>query len=110
MAIIHFLNVKQGDCSIISHNSGHVTVIDVCNAKPPDAQLEKSIAEAAMLEKGISGNFQQKKHPVNPISYLQDRGIKEVFRYIQTHPDMDHMDGIETLFRRVQPAQLLGYR
>ena len=103
MAIIHFLNVKQGDCSIISHNSGHVTVIDVCNAKPPDAQLEKSIAEAAMLEKGISGNFQQKKHPVNPISYLQDHGIKEVFRYIQTHPDMDHMDGIETLFDEFSP-------
>ena len=32
MATIHFLNVKEGDCSIIEHNSGHKTVIDVCNA------------------------------------------------------------------------------
>ena len=34
MATIHFLNVKDGDCSVIEHNSGHVTVIDVC-MRPP---------------------------------------------------------------------------
>ena len=41
MATIHFLNVKQGDCSVISHNSGRVTVIDVCNAKSLDVQIEE---------------------------------------------------------------------
>ena len=106
MAIIHFLNVKQGDCSIINHKSGRVTVIDVCNAKPPDTKVEKSIAEAAMLEKGISGNFQQKKHPANPISYLKDHHITGIFRYIQTHPDMDHMDGIEILFDEFNPINV----
>ena len=25
MATIHFLNVKEGDCSIIEHNSGHTS-------------------------------------------------------------------------------------
>lgn len=49
MATIHFLNVKQGDCSVIKHNSGHVTVIDVCNAKPTDVQTEKLITEMAKL-------------------------------------------------------------
>lgn len=106
MAIIHFLNVKQGDCSIIRHNSGRITVIDVCNAKPPDTKAEKLTALMGMLEKGISGNFQQKKHPVNPISYLQDHSIKEIFRYIQTHPDMDHMDGIKALFDEFSPDNL----
>ena len=28
---IHFLNVKDGSCSIIEHDSGRVTMIDVCN-------------------------------------------------------------------------------
>ena len=32
MARIHFLNVKEGDCSIIQHENGHVTMIDVSNA------------------------------------------------------------------------------
>lgn len=98
MSTIHFLNVKKGDCSVIKHNSGRVTVIDVCNAKPMDVQTEKRISEMAKLEKGISGNFQQKKYPVNPISYLKDHSIYDIFRYIQTHPDMDHMDGIKTLY------------
>ena len=89
----HFLNVKNGDCSIIEHGSGHVSVIDVCNAEKvttPMSDLElKSITER------VSGNFQQKKHPVNPVEYLNKFGINSVFRFILTHPDMDHMDGIK---------------
>ena len=70
MATIHFLNVKQGDCSIIRHNSDRVTVIDVCNAKPPDVRTENLIAEMAQLERGISGNFQQKKTSGQPNQLL----------------------------------------
>lgn len=99
METIDFLNVRQGDCSIVRHNSGHVTVIDVCNARPADASSEILTSARATRERGVSGNFQQKKYPVNPISYLLDRGIKSVFCYLQTHPDMDHMDGIEAFFR-----------
>lgn len=103
MATIHFLNVKDGDCSIIQHNSGNVTVIDICNAKPKEALNEAYIAKIAKSEHGISGNFQQKKYPVNPISYLSEHSINHIFRYIQTHPDMDHMDGIEVLFDELKP-------
>ena len=70
MARIHFLNVKEGDCSIIEHNSGHTTVIDVCNAKPVEPLEEAVMETMAKSERGISGNFQQKKYPVNPISYM----------------------------------------
>lgn len=103
MATIHFLNVKQGDCSVIRHNSERITVIDVCNATPVDAPTEESTPMTVLDERGISGNFQQKKHPVNPISYLRDHGIDSIFRYIQTHPDMDHMDGIKALFKQCCP-------
>ena len=37
MPIVHYLNVKEGDCSIIQHGSGRISVIDVCNARDPDA-------------------------------------------------------------------------
>jgi len=104
MATIHFLNVKEGDCSIIEHNSGHKTVIDVCNASPPEVVEVTLTAAMAKSERGISGNFQQKKYPVNPISYMRERGMSSVFRYVQTHPDMDHMDGIEALFDMVSPT------
>ena len=104
MPTIHFLNVKDGDCSILEHYSGHKTVIDVCNAKPVELMQEALMAKMAEAERGISGNFQQKKYPVNPISYMRDHGINNIFRYVQTHPDMDHMDGIKALFDEFSPT------
>ena len=104
MPTIHFLNVKAGDCSIIEHNSGHKTVIDVCNAKPVEQLVETMLTVLAKAEGGVRGNFQQKKYPVNPISYMCEHGMGSIFRYIQTHPDMDHMDGIEDLCNEFNPT------
>ena len=105
MAIIHFLNVKEGDRSIIEHKSSRVTVIDVCNAKPVDsAESKLDMAYAKEFTRAVRGNFQQKKYPVNPLAYLQAHAITGIFRYIQTHPDMDHMDGIKALFGELGPV------
>ena len=65
MPTIHFLNVKLGACSVICHESGRVTVIDVCNAKPPDTWVDISNAFSAQRQRGENGNFQQKRYPVN---------------------------------------------
>ena len=35
---------------------------------------------------------------------MSDHGISSIFRYVQTHPDMDHMDGIEALFHKFSPT------
>ncbi len=99
MPTIHFLNVKDGDCSIIQHGSGRVSVIDVCNAKPSQSQDSQSeMASARFATKSVNGNFDQKSHPVNPVAYMDERSIRTIFRFILTHPDMDHMDGITALF------------
>jgi competence protein ComEC len=66
--------------------------------------MEALMAHFAKSERGISGNFQQKKYPVNPISSMHEHDIEDIFRYIQTHPDMDHMDGIEVLFDEFSPT------
>ena len=103
MSRIHFLNVKEGDCSVIQHNTGRVSVIDVCNAQPltPDSRaitLSDSYASHA-----VGGNFGQKNHPVNPIEYFESRGISQIFRFVLTHPDMDHMDGLRFLMHKYRP-------
>ena len=103
MGILHFLNVGEGDCVVIQHPSDHVTVIDVSNAKLVNAVLDEARRLAASLERA-SGNFNQKKYPVNPISYMKERNIVDVFRFILTHPDMDHMDGIKTFFQEFHPT------
>ena len=98
MARIHFLNVEEGDCSIIQHDNGHVTMIDVCSAVEPYDELVKATTTLSDASESISipkGNFQQKYHPENPVTYLKNLGEISIFRYIQTHPDMDHMDGMQ---------------
>jgi metal-dependent hydrolase (beta-lactamase superfamily II) len=65
-----------------------------------------SSAELAYLAERarVAGNFQQKKHPVNPVEYLRKFDINSVFRFVLTHPDMDHMDGIKDFFECFSPA------
>lgn len=75
MAAIHFLNVKEGDCSVIEHNSGRVTVIDGCNAKPPEPIAEARLTTLAKADRGITGDPQQEFYPVNPVSHMPDRGL-----------------------------------
>lgn len=94
---LHFLNVNQGDCTIIQHGNGRVTMVDVCNAsstKSLKAIFENEIVKAA----GLAGDYQQRNSPVNPLKYLHDLGVETIFRFIVTHPDMDHMGGIRHLF------------
>lgn len=105
MGKIHFLNVKEGDCSLIEHNSGHKTIIDICNGNDDkckklyeEESREQFFSENKSSIVGIKGNFKQKNYSVNPIEYFKEFRIKEIFRFILTHPDMDHMDGIQNLF------------
>ena len=99
MSTIHFLNVKNGDCSIIEHDSGNVSIIDICNARlASDVSTDTAVFSEAVATEGVRENFNQKKHPENPIDYLKQKiKPKYIFRYIQTHPDMDHMDGLSDL-------------
>ncbi len=100
MAVIHFLNVKEGDCAWIKHPSGRNTVIDISNGKPEDVVTEKD-SRYAIFE-SAQGNYNQKAHPVDPIKELKDGGVTNIFRFILTHPDMDHMDGIKALFEEFE--------
>jgi competence protein ComEC len=107
MAVVHFLNVLEGDCNIIQHDSGRVSVIDVSNADNNiDTEAEKlkkqSLSRQAMFSMTVptgKKNYEQKKYPDNPITYLRDKlGATKIFRFIITHPDMDHLDGLKDLF------------
>lgn len=113
MSRFHFLNVKNGDCSIIEHNTGHVSMIDVSNARLPENQKAMSTSEiieltvdAALLAKETRAkkNYNQKAYPANPIEYLKEKNISSIFRLAITHPDMDHMDGLADLFEYDRPT------
>lgn len=107
MSKIHFLNVLEGDCNIIEHDSGRVTIIDVSNASNDIQTIQEQIvrasaARAEMLQRTKvpvgKKDYYQKKEPDNPISYLKNLNVQSIFRFIITHPDMDHLDGIRDLY------------
>lgn len=75
MLKIHFLNVGKGNCTIIDFPSKRLTVVDIDNSK-------------------VEGD----RALTDPIEYLQNnfKG-QNIFRFILTHPDMDHMSGLDEL-------------
>lgn len=69
---IHVLDVGAGSCSIVRHDDGAVSVVDVCNGL------------------GL----------MRPIDYLQGVGIESVMRFILTKPVPQRMDGLKDLLDR----------
>lgn len=115
MTILHFLNVGQGDCSIIWHATGRVTMIDVCKARLSLPRFSRglSLLEAfARDQRGeiparlaglqLAGLVADAGH-TNPIDYLHKINADYLHRFILTHPDMDHMDGLADLFDLFPP-------
>jgi competence protein ComEC len=106
MPTVHFLNVSPGDCSIIQHGSGRVSMIDVCDGNLTEldeeiATLSKAINELVNKGGTGSGNFRMAESPTNPIRYATSLGIDSIFRFILSHPDMDHMDGLEAVYTKL---------
>lgn len=110
MSVVHFLNVGHGDCTVIEHDSGRVTVIDLNNCESLDETTESEIVKGMSIREvaafiasrqfGLSDRVALEKAGysiplTNPVEFLAKRlGGKSIFRYVQTHPDMDHMRGL----------------
>lgn len=170
MTSLHYLNVGAGDCTLIQHESGRVTMVDICGGNvrphrigdllaaapsgalsgvrpgglfgalggalpppapqnsflgafsarsalrgalpppPQDTVLGAFSARSALVaalrapQEQPRGNFGMAEERQNPLNYLANLNITEIFRFISTHPDMDHLDGLEALFRQVSVA------
>ncbi len=106
MPRVHFLNVGKGDCSIIEHFSGRVTMIDICGGNADEEALKASASSWTFFgeveqKTTVAGDYGMRDNPTNPITYLQRHGIKSPFRFILSHPDMDHLDGFDALCEKV---------
>src|ERR1700730_4748655 len=129
MLRVHFLNVGHGDCTIIEHHSGRLTMIDINNSQEYDTEsFGEVLAEEREKERAremagaltlLGGNPLSglanpaptnilaqlthametvKKEITDPVAFMQKhhpgRGL---WRFIVTHPDLDHMRGIKRL-------------
>src|SRR5262245_31630996 len=98
-ARIHLLNTKPGDCTIIQHASDRVTMVDICDGN--DIVFPWQQVAHSPVQRGQQGNFRMCETSTNPIAYAKDLGIENLFRFILTHPDMDHMDGFNQLMNEI---------
>lgn len=78
MSKIHILNVGKGNCIIIQPASERLTVIDIDNSTIDDEN--DTLTE--------------------PVKYIVDNFSDSIFRFILTHPDMDHMSGLSDLYKK----------
>ncbi|WP_175673286.1 ComEC/Rec2 family competence protein [Burkholderia ambifaria] len=101
MARIHFLNVGEGDCCIIQHNSeNRVTMIDICggNKSEDTVAYDRMFKIAGVAtESNDRGNYNMAEWTTKPQTYLREIDIKRIWRFVLSHPDMDHMDGFNAL-------------
>jgi beta-lactamase superfamily II metal-dependent hydrolase len=75
MLKIHFINVGKGSCTVIDFPSGHLTVVDTDNSRNTE---ENDLTDPI--------DFIKKQYP-----------NRDIFRLIITHPDMDHLSGMEEI-------------
>lgn len=101
MSKVHFLNVGVGDCILLEHASGRVSMYDICggNRDRREARM-KALREAALPT--APGNFGMCRRPVHPFNFMNDAGITSIFRYVLSHPDCDHLDGFENLMNQYE--------
>ena len=73
-------------------------MIDVCDGNIET--VDKVLFEETAGAKSVSGNFGMCKKNTNPVEYCKKIGVSNIFRFILSHPDMDHMDGIDEVVRQ----------
>lgn len=108
---IHFLNVGHGDCTIIDLPSGRLMMIDINNSKSLPEEDVTALAEKKGMStfafrqvRLIEGKLRSwedyyRSFLVDPAEYFAEHFPgRSIFRYIQTHPDMDHMSGLHRFF------------
>ena len=97
MPRVHFLNVNQGDCIVLEHNSGRTTIFDICAG---NIERERRTAPSLLAKEDITpapGNYRMCHHPTNPLDYLARLPTTAIWRFVLSHPDMDHLDGFNAL-------------
>ncbi|MBD3270686.1 hypothetical protein GF376_04115 [Candidatus Peregrinibacteria bacterium] len=112
MAIkIHFLNVGHGDCTVVEFPSGNLSVIDINNGKidedtRKELYSELGVSELELMLKRAQTDFDEsaflleKGYDItltDPVDWLSSKSINSIFRFICTHPDMDHISGLHKI-------------
>lgn len=104
---IHFLNVGHGDCAILQID-GKNMMIDINNGQTLDESTKNELMESFsitpldLMYRSFNEVLNQKGYNIpltNPIEYIKSLSINSLFRFVLTHPHMDHMTGLYNMVK-----------
>jgi len=108
---IWFLNVGHGDCTLIEHDSGRLTMIDINNSQDYDPATRQELLLEHTIQAGLLTGLTdvaaveatEAKELTDPVDFLKTNFPgRELHRFVLTHPDLDHMRGLKKLFDHVR--------
>lgn len=98
---VNILNVGAGSCAVIESPSGRASMIDINDGSDLREAAAMSPADRFLRESAIRA---LKAKLVDPINFCKRNGIGELWRFILSHPDGDHMAGIRRVLSGELPA------
>ena len=117
---LHFLNVGHGDCTIICHPNDHrdtgkgrISFVDINDWKHLKQDDSKGVAgleyylnnfKSKETGKSMSEEEYAENYLDDPVEYYESEyrhRDTDIWRFIVTHPDMDHLSGIKRLHEGV---------
>ncbi len=123
---VWYLNVGHGDCTIIQHPSGRITMIDINNSQRYDPDSHAALVAERHAQTSVNRlltsayasdassllqNYllveaanmaAERAELTDPIAFFKENFPgQSIFRFILTHPDMDHMRGLKNLFTQI---------
>jgi len=113
MIKFHFLNVGHGDTTIVELPDDYLMVVDFNRSNELDEDTAKELSDIYGIDfvglkkkKNSYYKYISKYYDISlddPLNYLEENiKKKNIFRYVQTHPDIDHLSGFKSLIENYE--------
>jgi len=117
MIKFHFLNVGHGDTTIVELPDDYLMMVDFNRSNEFDEDTAKELSDIYGIDfaelKDKKNNYYKyisKYYDIlldDPLNYLEENiKKKNIFRYVQTHPDIDHLSGFKSL---IENYEIINY-
>lgn len=98
---VNVLNIGAGSCIVIESPSGRYSMIDINDGSDLREAASMSPLERILRSATIDA---MKAKLAHPIEFCKANGINDLWRFILSHPDADHLAGIRRVLSGELPA------
>lgn len=107
---VHVLNVGRGSCTVIQSPSGRSTMIDINDGGKLRPEEYQAIEKRAALLSYAKAQIEKEEQLLDdPIDWYRKHIGTSMWRFILSHPDMDHMSGVRRLLRKVPEIGVMNF-